>query len=141
MKARGLTLVEVMVTLAIIVLLAVIVISSILSPKIITNEKHAKDALRAISQAYEAYALKHNGSYNETLKNLANQSIYNPPYLNIDYSSEPREGYNFACVSNSSGYVCYAKPEIFRETGMRSFTICTKGIFKEATADVPPPCP
>lgn len=141
MKEKALTLVEVMVTLAIIVLLAVIIISSILSPKIITNEKHAKDALKAIARAYEVFAAKHNGSYNETLKNLSNQSIYNPPYISVDYSTGSHEGYTFSCAASAASYVCNARPEILKETGTKSFAICSGGVLKEASGDAAPPCP
>lgn len=141
MKNKAVTLIEVMVTLSIFVLLVIIIISSILSPKIIINEKRAKEALKAVSRAYEVFASKHNGSYNESLKNLANQSIYNPPYINIDLSAGTHNGYNFSCVSSNAGYVCQARPEIFKETGTKAFSACNGGVLREASAEAAPPCP
>lgn len=141
MKNKAVTLIEVMVTLSIFVLLVIIVISSILSPKIIINEKRAKEALKAVSRAYELYALKHNGSYNESMKNLSNQSIYNPPFINIDLSAGTHNGYNFSCISSNAGYVCHARPEVFRETGTRSFSACNGGVLKDAPGEAAPQCP
>jgi len=141
MRKRGLTLVEIMVSIAIISLLTVIIISSILSHKVIYNESQAQDTLRNISRGYDLYAAKHNGSYNETVKNLADRSLYKPPYLKIDYTAEAYNGYIFSCVANNAGYICSAKPEVLKETGTKSFTICTGGILKEASGETAPPCP
>lgn len=141
MMKKSVTLVEVMVTLAIFVLLVIIIASSILSPKIITNEKRAREGLKAISRAYELYALNHNGSYNESLKNLSNQGIYNPPFLNIDFSTGTHNGYNFSCASNSTGYICQARPAVFRETGTKSFSVCNGAVLREASGETAPACP
>jgi len=141
MRKRALTLVEVMVTLSIIVLLAVIVISSLLSQKIIGNERKAQEGLLIISGAYEAYSTQHKGNYSVTLKDLSNQGIYNPPYLKVDYSAGANNGYTFSCTENNAGYVCIAKPAKLKETGTKTFSVCTGGVLREAVGETAPACP
>ena len=130
-----------MITLAIIVLLSTIVISSLFSSKAIENERMAQDALKGISRGYEAFSAKHNGNFNETVRNLANPGMYNPSFIPADYSSGEYRGYNFSCTANNAGYVCNARPAAYKETGSKSFAICTGGILREAAGSTQPACP
>ena len=130
-KAKGFTLVEVMIVVSIIVLLATLAISGLLRARITANESVAQTVLKSISNACENFASSNSGNYPINIDALTLTS--NPPYLQEDYTSNPRAGYNYTCdTMDNSGYTCTATPVDCSRTGTQTYTITTGGVMTAA---------
>ncbi len=126
MNKKGLTLVEVMISVAIIVLLAFIAIPAVGR---MTNESAAKATLRSFSVAAEAYAKSHSGAYPATLQELTT-SIASAPDFCADLSGaavKSVKGYNYKCTSAAGGYTFEVVPITFGITGNVTYTVTTGG--------------
>jgi hypothetical protein len=52
-----------------------------------------------------------------------------PPYINEDYTSGARQGYNFTCGTfEDTGYECTATPSNCGTTGTKVYTITTGAV-------------
>ena len=127
---KGFTLVEIMIVVAIVALLAAIAIPNLLRARLTGNEGHAQAMLRTISTACEDWANDNDSVYPSDIATLTGAS---PPYLNEDYTSGARQGYNFACgTMGASGYSCTGTPTTCGTTGNTTFTITTGGVLTSA---------
>lgn len=133
-KAIGFTLVEIIIVVAIVALLATIATPYVLRSRLNANEGHAQATLKTISNAFETYAAANGGNYPTAIEDLTDLI---PPYLNEDYTSAARQGYNFSCDSMGvAGYTCTATPSICGTTGNKNFTITTGGILTSNDCNV-----
>ena len=119
----GFTLVEIMVTIAIIALLAAIAIPNLLRSKTAANESSAQSTLKTISGALENYYAVNNKYPTDT--NLLLGAA--PPYLNKDYFIGNLNRYSFTNVLTDYTYVITAAP-ISSSSGTTTFTITTGAV-------------
>jgi type IV pilus assembly protein PilE len=126
-RPLGFTLVEIMVTVAIIALLATFAIPGFLRAKISANEANAKATLKTISTALETYSLT-NGAYPTDPASLLGQA---PPYLNKDYFSSLQSGYNITPSLQPYMYSIVAAPSSSSQ-GTKTFTMATGGVLTES---------
>ncbi len=126
-NAKGFTLVEIMIVVAIIALLAAIAIPNLLRARIAANDALARGTLRSMSTAAESFATANNGNYPTTITVLTTGST--PPFLQKDYCVVPTQaGFNYTCSFNTSYYTFTAAPAVLGTSGTTTYTISTGGV-------------
>jgi hypothetical protein len=94
------------------------------------NEAAAQATLKTISTACEMYAASNNGNYPTAITILTGAV---PPYLNENYTSGTRQGYNFACgTMSATAYSCTGTPATCNTTGTKTFSIATGSVLTSA---------
>ena len=116
----GFTLVEIMITVAIIALLAAIAIPNLNRSKVTANESAAQSTLKSVSSALENYYAVNNRYPNNTNALLGAA----PPYLNKDYFTGNTNGYSYTSTLTDYSYLITASP-VSATTGKTTFTIAT----------------
>ena len=117
-RARGFTLVELMIVLMVIVLIVAIATVGAISTRVNTNEGLAKSSLKSVSSACEGYHVA-NGMYPNSLTTLGSN------YLDPALVSGQKSGYAFEIKSGAQGtsFTCTAVPQSANYTGVKSFCI------------------
>lgn len=131
---RGFTLVEIMIVVAIIALLGAIAIPNLLRARLDANEATAEAALRTINtsaQSYRAVSTTYPGSLNEL-------AIAIPPYIDSVLGTGAKNGYNFSITSTSNTFSATARPQVFGQSGRRSFFVDESGVIRYTSLDSVP---
>jgi len=124
-KDLGFTLIEIMITIAIIALLAAIGIPSLLRARMTANESMAQSSLKTMSTAIENFAAANDGEYPTLPSDLTDVT---PPYLNRPYCGQTIQGYTYNCAGGTTGYTVVASPLNPGTTGDTTYRITTGGI-------------
>ena len=123
-KAKGFTLVEVLIVIAILALLAAVAIPNIMQPRMFANESAAQARLRTFSTACETYAAANNGTYPTAEADLTGAV---PAYLSESLTGTSA-GYTFTQDFDAGG----AGYAMKGEGGTTSYCIKTGGIESSA---------
>ena len=128
---RGFTLVEIMITVAIIATLATLAISSMLRARMNANELTAISGCRSIatgSQSYYVSVLPH--SYPSSLSGLITPTS-NPPYIDDVLAAGTRQGYTYTYVLvDAVHFTLNANPAYVGRTGNRHFFVDETGVVR-----------
>ena len=119
----GFTLVEIMITVAIIALLAAIAIPNLTRSKVSANDSSAQSTLKSIAAALENYYAINNRYPNNTGALLG----ATPPYLNKDYFIGSTNGFTFTSTLADYSYTITASP-VSSNTGTTTFTVTTGAV-------------
>ncbi len=136
-EKRGFTLIEVMITVAIIALLAAVAIPNLLRAKHNANEAAAIASLRTISTAEESFRTSQTPNTYGTLAQMS-MPVSNPPFIDSNLASGTKQGYTFV-ISNLSAdtFTCTAAPVRPGTTGTRVFSVDETGVVMDLTNNLP----
>ncbi len=137
-NARGFTLVEIMIVVAIIALIAAIAIPNLLRARHNANETAAIGNERTLVSALESFrAAQTPPSYPANLPVL---SAANPQYVSAALTAGARQGYTFTYVQVSANqYTLTAAPVVANVTGTRNFFVDETGVIRVGTTNAGPP--
>jgi len=156
-RARGFSLIELLIVVAIILIIAAIAIPSLLRARIAADEASAVASLRKMATAEVVY----NATYPligyapdlPSLGGAATACIPSPTgacILDSVLGSGTKSGYTFGALGFSSAgpnssFVVGAVPQSYNQTGVRDFCIVTDGVLRinpgSAGAVTPPDVP
>lgn len=125
-KARGFTLIEVIIVASIVALLAALSMILMLNMFISANEAAAQKGLDTFRTAMEKFRGLNNGVYPNSLAALS------PDYVDSALAGGVRKGYTYT-ISNTgpATYTITAAPQTLNITGKRTFTVDQSGEIQE----------
>ena len=140
-SARGFTLVEIMIVVAIIALLAAIAIPNVLRGRTTANESVSIGNLRALMSSLEMYRSVNNvypnatsGAWQADMYTNATPD-YGPPAFNVAMTGQTVSSYNytFTGVSGGTTYTLDTVPSTPLTTGTRRFRADETGLIRHCT--------
>lgn len=142
-RARGFSLIELLIVIAIILIIAALAIPNLLRARIAANEASAANSIRKIATAEVAYAAAFpTQGYANALSNLGGPATgCNPTsatacILDSILSGGVKSGYQFVAIGinqggpTNSAFVAGSAPTSFNMTGVRNFCAITDGVLR-----------
>jgi len=138
--AKGFTLVEIMIVVAIIALIAAIGIPNLLRARHNANEGAAIGNMHTLVSSMESWrANQAPTSYPTAAQGLAALSAANPPYIDAVLSTGTRQGYTFTYTfGNANAYTLSAAPVTPNVTGTLTFFTDQSGVLRVNAAGTTP---
>ena len=126
-RDAGLTMIELMIVISIIVILAAVAIPLMTRNRIAANESSAVAGLKAIAHAEMAFHHS-NGEYAD----LGELSSAEPPYISDSkVAGGEKDGYQFEVLAaTNTGFQALASPVTFGKTGVKSYFIDESGVVR-----------
>jgi len=121
----GFTLVEVMISVAIIAALAAIALPNLLRSRLSSNDAVAKTTLKAVASASEIFSISNAGNYPTDMTSLVSAT---PAYINTRYCPSTTSGYYYTCTMSTTAYSYVATPVTTGTSGSKVYTITTGSV-------------
>ncbi len=129
----GMTLIELLIVITIVLVLAALSVPLLLRNKISANETSAVGSLKAIANA--SINFNEQREPHRYPNNLAELGSHDPPYIDQGLAGGVKAGYFFQLVAGTTGstgsnftWSAEAHPVAYRKTGIRSFHIDSTGM-------------
>lgn len=146
-RARGFSLVELLIVVAIILLLLTVAVPNLMSARSNAAETVVIREVQTIHQAQIQYSSQF-GTYATALVELGppTSGASGPSAANLipaSLASGDKDGYRFTMVGAAAGFAVHANPKVFGNTGRRTFYVDENGVVHQhwgpepATAESP----
>ena len=142
--AKGFTLVEIMIVVAIIALIAAIAIPNFLRARVNANESAALASMRTLVGALEGFRSNQSPPTFPAALTDMDSTTSNPPYIDTVLSSGTKQGYTLTYTrATANTYTLTVSPVTPNVTGVRGFFTNESGVIRvaataPATAASPP---
>ncbi|MGE5197461.1 MAG: prepilin-type N-terminal cleavage/methylation domain-containing protein [Deltaproteobacteria bacterium] len=137
----GFTLVEIMITVAIVALLAAIAIPNLVRAKVTANDTASLAFLKSLSTALETYAAGNVGRYPvaDSLAALAASDFATsiPPFLSDVKLTSPQFGHNILFAGSVGGYQVAANVVTPNRSGVKNFRMSTGSVAESEDCSEP----
>jgi type IV pilus assembly protein PilA len=141
--ARGFSLIELLIVVAIILIIAAIAIPNLLRSRIAANQASAVGSLRTINTAEITYASTYNQGFSETLAYLGPTTATTPTFdaaglIDSVLAGGIKSGYSFPYTATSVGgrydtYDLHANPTTPGTTGSNYYFTDQSGVIRQNT--------
>lgn len=123
--ARGFSLVELLIVIAIILIIATIALPKLNRARMYASETAAINAIKTIHTVQAQYFSQF-GRYAANLLELGPPTSGNPgpsaaDLISSDLANGEKSGYKFVMVGGPGGYTVNAQPMVYNSTGSRTF--------------------
>jgi prepilin-type N-terminal cleavage/methylation domain-containing protein len=144
-KNKGLSLIELLIVVAIILIIAAIAIPNLLRARIAANESSAAASIRTINTAEVAYNSAYpTVGFSSNLTSLAGTSCAPPSstgacLIDTTLAAGTKSGYTFSYSSSGtplSSYSVWGNPVVANQTGVRSFCSTADGVVRYQTGSM-----
>ena len=142
-RAKGFSLIELLIVVAIILIIAAIAVPNMLRARISANEASAVSSVRTISRAEVTYfSVYPSDGYAASLGALGGPASACQPtdtqacLIDASVASGQKSGYQFAATgllptgSVNTAFVVGAAPITFNQSGVRDFCVATDGVIR-----------
>lgn len=146
-NAKGFSLIELLIVVAIILIIAAIAIPNLMRSKIAANQASAVGSLRTINTAEVTYASTYNQGYSQTLAQLgpvtsgSNPTSSQADLIDSVLAGGSKSGYTFTYTAGSSGttnqiptYTVTGNPQIPGTTGQNYYFTDQTNVIRFNTA-------
>ena len=129
-RAKGFTLVELLIVIAVICILMSLAVPSLLQSRIAANETSAIASLRVIAKGMEIYHVKGMGGANSYPADYRALGTMLPPELDTILTTGQKSGYAFEGGGSAGNFAITACPVQYGTSGRRSFFVDATGVIR-----------
>jgi prepilin-type N-terminal cleavage/methylation domain-containing protein len=128
-KAKGFSLIELLIVVAIILIIAAIAVPSFLRSRLMANESSAVASIRTVNTAMISYNSSYPtvgfaanlGALGGTCTGTVVPSSATACLIDSQLATGTKSGYTFVATGTSGSYITYGNPVSPNATGVRSF--------------------